>query len=707
MKTFLLNLSRRADLALATLLVAIIFMMILPLPTELVDSLIALNLSISVVLLMLSVYILSPLEFTAFPAVLLITTLFRLALSVTTTRLILMNGDAGDIITTFGNFVVGGNLVVGVVIFLIITIVQFLVITKGAERVAEVSARFSLDALPGKQMSIDGDMRAGVLDVEEARQRRDSLNKESQLFGSMDGAMKFVKGDAIAGLIIIFVNIIGGISIGTMQRGMNTGEALEVYAILTIGDGLISQIPALFISITAGMIVTRVASNDAKDSEKSNLGKDIGNQITAHPKALFIASALLFGFAIIPGFPTIIFVAIASVIGGGGLMLARMAKKQEMPDQSVPEVITKSQGAAATSTPESKKARARDAMSGKEDFSITVPLLVDVAVNLEQELNANNLNAELGRIRRALYLDMGVPFPGVHLRYNENLSDGEYVILMQEIPVARGKLKSDHVLVSEPKEQLDVLGIACSVDDNFLPDLPSLWVSKEWRDDLASGNLSFMSHDSVITYHLSHVLRKYAEDFIGIQETRYLLDKLEPHYGELVKEVQRVLPIQKLSEVFQRLVSEDISIRNLRVILEALVEWGQKEKDVVQLTEYVRSSQKRHICYKYAAGRGVLPAYLLDKEIEDQIRGAIRQTSAGYYLALEPDVTQRFVASAVKNIGEIRKSQRKPVLLVAMDIRRYVRKLIESELYELPVLSFQELTKDINIQPIGRISLQH
>lgn len=703
MKNLLISLSRRSDLALAFLLVSIIFMMVLPLPTELVDGLIAMNLSIAVVMLMLSVYIMSPLEFTTFPAVLLITTLFRLGLSITTTRLILMDGDAGSIITAFGNFVVGGNLVVGAVIFLIITVVQFLVITKGAERVAEVSARFSLDALPGKQMSIDGDMRSGVLDIDEAREKRNSLNKESQLFGSMDGAMKFVKGDAIAGLIIIFINILGGMTIGMMQHDMSAAEAVKVYSILTIGDGMISQIPALFIAITAGIIVSRVSSDDSPDEERTNLGIDIGKQIT-HPKALLIGSLFLVGFSMIPGFPTLTFLGFAAVIGGGGFWLSRQAKDVEEPSESLPEVLAKGNGSAATSTPESKKAAAKSKASGGEEFSITVPLLVDVAANLEVELNAASLNAELSQVRRALYLDMGVPFPGVHLRFNANLADSEYVVLMQEIPVARGKLKASHVLVPENQQQLDMLGISYQVEDDFLPGYKSLWVSNERASDLEDGSLSYFSLDKVITFHLAHVLRKYAEDFIGIQEARFLLEKIEPHYGELVKEVQRIVPIQKISEVMQRLVSEDISIRNLRVILEALVVWGQKEKDVVQLTEYVRSSLKRYICYKYAAGRNVLPAYMLDQGIEEQIRNSIRQTSAGCYLALDPGVTQKFVANTVKSVGDLKKNQRKPVLLVAMDIRRYVRKLIESELYELPVLSFQELTKEINVQPVGRIN---
>ncbi len=706
MKKVLIALSGRSDLALAVLLVAIIFMMVLPIPTAVVDTLIAINFAIAVILVMLAVYIKSALEFSAFPAVLLISTLFRLALSVTTTRLILMNGDAGDIVTTFGNFVVGGNLVVGLVIFLIITIVQFLVITKGSERVAEVSARFSLDALPGKQMSIDGDMRAGMLDIAEARTRRDSLNRESQLFGSMDGAMKFVKGDAIAGLIIICVNIIGGILIGTSQHGMTAGEALEMYAILTIGDGLIAQIPALLISMTAGMIVTRVSSNEEEedDSKDLNLGSVITGQIASHPRALYISALLLMGFALIPGFPVPIFAGLSAAIGGGGLLLAKVASKAQKQRENLPAILAKESGAAASASAESKKATARNIAAGKNEFSITVPLMVDVAADLEHILDGADLNAELSSARKALYLDLGVPFPGVHLRFNANLEEHEYYILNQEVPVARGKIMPNCVLATEARQDLEIANIDYENTENFLPNLESLWVEQQHIQALQTNNLSFLSLDRIMTYHLAYVLRRYAEEFIGIQETRYILQQIQPHFDELVKEVERVMPIQRLSEVFQRLVSEDVSIRNMRVILEALIEWGQKEKDVVQLTEYVRSSLKRQICFKYSGGSSILPCYLLDQELEESIRSAIRQTSAGYYLALDPAITKRFIENLNVYAQDGLKMERKPVLLIAMDIRRYVRKLIESDFYELPVISFQELTKDINVQPIARIS---
>ena len=696
-------LTRRKDIMLAILLLAVIFMMILPLPTMLVDILIGINITIAVVLLMLAIYIKSPLEFSAFPVVLLITTIFRLSLSITTTRLILLQADAGQIVYTFGNFVVGGNLIVGLVIFLIITIVQFLVITKGSERVAEVSARFSLDAMPGKQMSIDGDMRAGVIDVSEAGSRRSKIEKESQMYGSMDGAMKFVKGDAIAGLVIIIVNIIGGVSIGVSQKGMSANEALELYSVLTIGDGLVAQIPALLIAITAGMIVTRVDNDD----NSTDIGHEIGEQVAAQPKALMIGGALLLLFALIPGFPTITFIVLSLFVGGTGMLISHNLKKETSGSEDLPSFLANSGGASTTKS--KKKATGKDAdknkLTSKEAFELTVPLMIDIDDSLQPYLEAISLNDELIKIRRALYLDLGVPFPGIHLRFNDSLENNQYIIYLQEVPISRGKVAKEKLLVTEGVEQLDLLNIDYENDEKFLPKIETIWVDEKRLMDLENARIGFLTSDRILTYHLSHILKEYAEDFVGIQEARYLLEEMESSYSELVKEAQRMVPLQKMTEILQRLVSEDISIRNLRTILEAMVEWGQKEKDVVQLTEYIRTSLKRYICYKYSNGQNVLPAYLLEQEVEDTIRNGVRQTSAGSYLALDPSVTQQFLAQVKTTIGDLNKMNNKPVMVVSMDIRRYVRKLIEADYYDMPVLSFQELTQQINIQPLGRVGM--
>lgn len=686
-------LTSRNDIVLAVMIVAIIFMMILPLPTWLVDVLIGLNMTASAMLLMVAMYLPSPLAFSSFPSVLLVTTLFRLGISIATTRLILLQADAGHIVQTFGNFVVGGNLIVGLVVFLILTIVQFVVITKGAERVAEVAARFSLDAMPGKQMSIDGDMRAGSIDMDEAKRRRGIVEKESQLYGAMDGAMKFVKGDAIAGLIIVAVNLLGGIMVGTLQRDMTMGDAARVYSVLTIGDGLIAQIPALFIAICAGIIVTRVNTGEAGPS---NVGRDIGAQVLSQPKALIIAAAVALGMGLIPGMPTLTFVCLAAALGGVGVILLRSTRK--VVDSKTGQVTEVPALQAAGAPPRAKN-------EAGEEFVPTVPLLVDVAAHLKTEFDPEALNDELLKIRRALYFDLGVPFPGIQLRFNDSLPAESYGIQLSEVPVSQGRLRPGWLLARENPRNLDALGVPYEEDKKFLPGIATLWVPVHLKDTLERAGIPLMDPSRILAYHLAFVLKKYSADFLGIQETRFLMSSMEARFPDLVKEVTRVMPVQKIAEILQRLVSEEVSVRNLRAVLESLVEWGQKEKDSVLLTEYVRASLKRHISYKYSSGQNMLPAYLLAPQVEETLRGAVRQTSAGSYLALDPAVSKRLLESIKRSVGDLTATTHKPVLLTSMDIRRYLRKLIEQELYELPVLSYQEMTLEINIQPLARIEL--
>lgn len=691
LQNFITQVNRYSDVFLAIIVVMIISLMIVNIPEWLLDACIAINMTVSITLLMMALYIPGVLAFSTFPSLLLFTTLFRLALNVTTTKMILLHAHAGQIIFTFGNFVVGGNFIVGTVIFIIILIVQFIVVTKGSERVAEVAARFTLDAMPGKQMSIDADMRAGLIDIEQARARRSELEKESQLHGSMDGAMKFVKGDAIAGLIITAVNILAGVAIGVLQKGMEAGKALQVYSILTIGDGLISQIPALLISITAGIIVTRVTTD-----EKSALGKDIGGQILSQPNALLIAGFMILAFGMMPGFPKLVFVCLASMILLVGYSLLKASGKKKS-TSSIPGLESSTQKKGAE-TKEGKDAKS-------EDFSITVPLMVDVASSVRSAIDPEVLNDQLIDIRKALYQDLGVPFPGIHLRFNDTIADDSYQVLLQEVPISQGFLKNGYVLLKEKKENVDMLGIEYTQDKPFLPHLESLWVKADKKDILKKSKLTFMSGAEILTYHLSFVLQKYAGDFIGIQETKFLLDKLDAQFPEIVKEVQRVLPVQKLTDILQRLVQENISIRNLRLIFQSLIDWGQKEKETVLLTEYVRSSLKRYISYKYSRGHNILPVYLLQPDIEEEIRKAVRQTSAGSYLALNPATAKKLIAAIKQEVGDFTFSEQKPVLLTSMDIRRYLRKLIEKEMYELPVLSHQELTEEITVQPLGRIKI--
>jgi len=580
--------------------------------------------------------------------------------------------------------------VVGIVIFLIITLVQFIVITKGSERVAEVSARFSLDGLPGKQMSIDGDLRAGVINMYQAKSRRQVLDKEIQFYGAMDGAMKFVKGDAIAGLFIILVNILGGVSIGLMQKDMSIGDALQVYAILTIGDGLVAQIPALLIAITAGIIVTRVSTNEAE----TNLGSDIANQLMAQPTALIVGGALLFCFALIPGFPSIIFSILSFTIIGIGITLkATEARNKKEEEWSLPamEAAGRNQD---LSSPEAAK-----------EFSLAVPLMLEISDDIAKAIYPEYLNNELAKLRETLSQDLGVPFPGIHLNFSEHVTPSTYVILHDEVPVAQNQVINEHLFVQSDTEQLDKLSIPYQKKPEFLPGIPSIWVEEKYRQALSDAKLSFLNIHQVFTFHLAFVLKKYAQEFIGIQETRYLLDHVDTEFSDLVKEVQNIMPIQKISDILKRLVSEGVSIRNMRTILETIAEWGQKEKDPTVLTEVIRSSLKRQISYKHSSDENTLFALIIDPNTEKTIRESIRQTPTGRFINIEPASKRQFIENIKKQMGSFKNKTTKPILLTAMDIRQSVHQLIKTEILGLTVLSYQELADDISVQTLAQINL--
>ena len=683
--------ARNNDIAMVVLLVLVVTLMIVPLPTWLVDTLIGVNMTLSFLMLMMSMYVKTALEFSVFPTMLLFTTLFRVGLNITTTRLILLQADAGEIIFTFGDFALGGNFVVGAVVFLILTIVQFLVIAKGAERVAEVGARFTLDAMPGKQMSIDADLRAGVIDMEEAQKRRNNVQLESQMYGAMDGAMKFVKGDSIAGMIIAVVNIVGGTIIGITQRGISAGEALHIYCILTIGDGLVSQIPSLLVSISAGILITR--SGDSSD----NVGAQVGEQFFRQPKALQMAGVLIFLFALIPGFPKPQLFTLAFAVMGFGYVLRRMSSSEEKKDSRA-ELMQ-------SLAPAAEKKKVRKAAGPQDEFSPTVPIILDIAPDIGESMDYDSLNEELASLRRALYFDLGVPFPGINIRPNPTLPPLGYLLNLNEVPMARGQLVKDMVIVREKKGNLMLLGVNFKEGEPFLPDVDPLWVSTEEVARLEKAGFTCMSHARILAYHLSLILSRHASSFLGLQETKYLLDRMEERAPDLVREATRLLPVQRIAEIFQRLVQEQISIRDLRTILESLIEWSPKEKDVVMLTEYVRGSLKRQISYMYSRGQNMLPAILMDPALEETIRKAVRQTSAGAFLSLDPDTSQRIIKAVGDAAGQYKTSSQKPVLMASMDIRRYVRRLIESKHYELPVMAYQEVTPEITVQPVNRIRI--
>ena len=625
----LATISGSSDIVMATLVIAIIMMLIFPVPPHMIDVLISINLSVSVVLLFVALYIQKATQLSMFPSLLLITTLYRLGVNISSTRQILLHANAGKIIFAFGNFVVGGNYVVGGVVFLIITIVQFIVVVKGAERVAEVAARFTLDAMPGKQMSIDADLRSGVIDQHQARELRLGLTKESQLYGAMDGAMKFVKGDVIAGIVIAVINIVGGLIIGVVMHKMSWGHAARVYTLLSIGDGLVSQIPALMIAITAGIVTTRVSS-DRKDT---HLGREISEQLLKQPKALIIAGAVLLLMAFIPGFPSWPFLILAAGVGTTGYVFFKNAKR----------IAAKE--AAGLSAADMNIPGHTVTGGGPDDYALTLPVVLDMgqAISLlirKDKQGQTFIDQMIPKMRHALYQDLGVRFPGVHVRTDSpSLETNEYAIQLNEVPIVRGKIVLKHLLTNESEETLRRYNVPFLVSKGSLG-MPALWVDEKYQEILQRAGIRFWTGLEVIILHLSKFYRQYANEFIGIQEVRAILEFVEKSFPDLIKEVTRLVPLQKLTEILRRLVQEQVSIKDLRTVLEALSEWGQTEKDTVLLTEYVRSSLKRYISYKYSLGQSVLSVYLLDPEIEDMVRGAIKQTSAGSYLALDPDSVQ-------------------------------------------------------------------
>jgi type III secretion protein V len=633
-------LSRHSDLALAALVVSIVGMMIVPLPTFAMDLLITLNIAVAVTLLLISVYVTDALRIATFPTLLLLTTLFRLALEVSATRLILLKANAGEVIHAFGNFVVAGNLVVGAVIFLILTVIQFVVISKGAGRVAEVAARFTLDAMPGKQMSIDAELRAGHIDQEQARHRRIVLARESQLFGAMDGAMKFVRGDAVAGLVVLAVNIGGGLIIGIVQRGLDLGAATRTYTVLTIGAGLVAQIPALVISTAAGIIVTRVASEE----EGAHLGRDIAAQVLGQPKAIAIAAGLLVLLALVPGLPTVPFLILGAVLGFVAFRLLRSPTK------------------------DGTHQRAEGGASERSRSELPAPMLTPIAIDLGTELSARlcpdgdsgTLGESLGTsLRERLFTDLGILLPRVHVRLSvSGLAANSYIIRLNDFPLGRGEIPVDR----------------------------------------------FPEAEQILRDELIVLLHRYGHEFVGIQETQTLLDALEQTHPALVHEVvPKLIAPTLLADVLSRLVEEGISLRNLKDILGALAEWAPIEREPVALTEHVRAALRRAITYRHASTDGVLPAYLLDPMIEEAVREAIHKTATGSYLALEPQLSREIVQAVGRAVGGREVGAAAPVILTSVDIRRYVRRLVEIEYPRIAVLSFPELAPEAQVHSLGRI----
>lgn len=655
----------RQDIVLAVVLLVAIVMMILPLPTYMVDVLITINLTFSVILLLIATYINDPLDLSVFPSLLLITTLYRLSLTISTSRLVLLQHNAGNIVNAFGNFVVGGNLTVGLVIFAIITIVQFIVITKGTERVAEVSARFSLDGMPGKQMSIDGDLRAGVIDASQARHQRQHVQQESRFLGAMDGAMKFVKGDTIAGIIVVLVNIIGGIIIAVVQYGMSIDEAIQTYSVLSIGDGLCGQIPSLLISLSAGIIVTRVPGE-----KRQNLANELTHQLAKQPQALMLTAVVLVMIAFIPGFPLLIFLISAAVVALP-LILSRRKKGHA------------SQSSTATG-------------DGSTEDTMT-PGACPLMLRITPALQSSTLIREIDAVRWRLFEDYGVPLPEVTVDVNAASTPDSLAVLLYQEPVFSLHIPAEaHYLLQGA--EAGVIGHHQTLPDGMGQ---ISWLSAEMGEKAHGLGLNAVSGSQRITLLLKRVLIRHLAEFIGVQEARYLMDAMEKRYCELVKELQRQLPISKIAETLQRLVSERVSIRDLRLIFGTLIEWAPREKDPLMLTEYVRIALRRHILHRLNPEGKPLPVLRIGEGIENVIRESIRQTAMGTYAALKPQQSAQILQLIADSLAKNSNLH----VIASVDIRRFLRKIIETTLFDVSVLSWQELGEDCPVQVICSIDL--
>jgi type III secretion protein V len=684
-----------SDVVLAGLVIGIIGMMIVPLPTPLLDILLTLNITAAVTLLMVSLYVPRALDIAAFPSILLLTTLFRLGLNISTTRLILLDADAGSVVDAFGHFVVQGNFVVGAVIFLIITIIQFIVIAKGSERVSEVAARFTLDAMPGKQMSIDADLRAGAFDMDEARRRRGEVQRESQLFGSMDGAMKFVKGDAIAGIVITVINIIAGLIIGILQQGMPAGEAAQTYTLLTIGDGLVSQIPALLVSMTAGVIVTRVADG----SDDSHLGSDIFTQLTNHPKAIAIAAGLLGVLAAVPGLPTGPFLAMGVAVGlvAWGLF-DRTAADSALGEPDVAEVDRVEDEAR------------QEAMQAEMLIPAVTPLTLEMGTELTAAISDERLDwleEMTAPIREGIFHERGVKIPALRIRPDSRrVAADAFSIRIDEVNVDRAVYPIGKQLVDASSEDLEIFQVAAASTRHPVHHRPASWVGTEEAEGLEEAGYGTWDVAGYLVLRLTATLGEQAHEFVTIQQVQGMLEQLERLYPALVEEASpKVLDRQALTEVLRRLAEEGVSLRYLPKMLQTLADRGQAIQEPALLVEEVRAGLSRYITDCHADPDGTVVVYVVDPEVESTIEGAIRHGDGGRFLALDPDLSRRILDNATRVMRPDIEAGRTPIVLTGQDVRVYVRKLLALEVERVTVLSYRELSPSLKIQPIAEIAL--
>jgi flagellar biosynthesis protein FlhA len=665
--------------------------MLLPVPPFMLDFLLALNITVAIIVLITVMYAKSTLEFSIFPSLLLVLTLFRLSLNVASTRLILLHGNegqaaAGGIIQAFGSFVVGGNYVIGMIVFVILVLINFIVITKGSGRIAEVAARFTLDGMPGKQMAIDADLNAGLIDENEARERREEISNESKFHGAMDGASKFVRGDAIAGIIITLVNIIGGFIIGVFQQGMTMVSAAQNYTLLTVGDGLVSQIPALIISTAAGVLVARSASEDS-------MGKDFGSHILANPKPIYVGSCTAFLFGLVPGFPALPFMGLALLLGGGVYLFQKRRLAQ-------PELLTGPEQAAEEESvgPEDvEHLLSMDTMELEVGYGL-IPL-----VDREQD---GSLLGRIRAIRRQFATELGVIIPPIHIRDNLKLKPSEYRVVIKGVEMTRGELMVNHLLAMDPGDVPRKIDGISTREPAF--NLPAIWIPPDREEEAKFSGYTVVDNSTVVATHLTEVIRENTPDLMGRQETQQLLDNLAKTSPKAVEElVPGLLPIGAVQKVIQNLLRERVSVRDLLTIVETLADYGSMSKDPDILTEYVRQKLARGFLSSFIQADGVLPVLLVDPPVEERLGKAIQHTEHGSYLAAEPALTDSVMASVKKETEKMAANNMQPIILCSPVLRRHLRRLVASSAPTVMVISHAEVVPTIRLQAVGKVTGKH
>lgn len=678
------KLSSNLDIVIAIGIVLIVLMIIIPLPSVILDILLAFNLSFSLIVFLLTMFTTEVLEFSIFPTLLLITTLFRLGLNISSTRLILGHQTGGKVIEAFGNFVVGGNYVVGFIIFIIIVVIQFVVITNGAGRVAEVAARFALDAMPGKQMSIDADLNAGTITDEQARTRRRNLQRESDFYGAMDGASKFVKGDAIAGIVIVLINLIGGIVIGILFFELSAMESLKKFALLTIGDGLVSQIPALLISTASGIIVTRSASD-------VNLGDELSNQITSYPKALAITSGILLLLGLIPSLPHTVFLTMAIVCGISAYLLLREENAPAYSELAASEEVSQER---------------REPENVLHLLNVE-PLEIEIGyglIPLADVSSGGDLLDRIAGVRRQCAVDMGIIVQPIRIRDNLQLATNEYFIKIKGTVVAKGEIMCNHYLALDAaNEGIPIDGIK-TVEPTF--GLPAVWIPDSKREDAELMGITVVDPTTVLVTHLSEIIKRHAHELLGRQEVKLLVDNIKDNYTAVVEELTPgLMSIGDIQKVLQNLLKERVPVRDLVSILECLADNSSSTRDIELLTEYVRISLGRAICKNLVDESNTIVVLTLHPEIEQLIGDNIQKSFQGSYPAIDPDTTRRIFESMQNNIDISNFVNNQPVILCSPRIRPAFRRLTEIVFPNVCVLSMNEIPTDIQIETVGMVSL--